>query len=130
MDRYHKSVAAQEVSAHAAQASTVEGITPVSKQIGGERRLGAAQAGGDQAIKFEGSSLTDKTPAQMGVAGGAEHNLPGMAGKPGELSTCCTLQGSAGRTLKTTDFKGNTSWIEEGMLVAAIDTDSLVLAGD
>lgn len=74
--------------------------------------------------------MTDKLPAQMGVAGGAEGDLPGMAGKPGEFDAGGALWLDTGRPLKTTDFKGNAGRVEEGMLVAAIDTDGLVLAGD
>lgn len=76
------------------------------------------------------TGAANKTPAQMGATGGAEGDLPGVAGKPGELGAGGIQSNRTGRGLKTADLKGNARRIEKGVLVVTVHGHSQILAGD
>jgi len=61
----------------------------------------------------------------MGMAGGAQGDLPAVAGKPGEVGGRVALGLRSGRLTEAADFEGDAGRVEKGVFVAAIDRDGL-----
>jgi len=69
-------------------------------------------------------------PSEMKVTVAAEHQLPAIPGKPGELVGRLAL-GRYSRCLsKALQFKNNSRRVEKGMVVSVIDPQSLLPVGD
>ena len=69
-------------------------------------------------------------PAEMGLAGGAEHDLPVIAWKPGEFAGRFAVRGNPGCLPKTADGKGDSSGIEESVFVPIVHLQCLIAVGD
>ncbi len=95
-----------------------------------KNRLSFQESGGDKAVEFMRSGGPHKSPAQMGLADGAEHDLPGVSRKPGEFRAHRAMAHCAGGRTEAADFKDNASGIEKGVQVPAIDQDALLRRGD
>ncbi len=83
--------------------------------------------GGDQAVK---RPAVGEQPAEVSVAGGAEGDLPAGTGKPGELRRRITLRNDTRRLAETANFEGDAGGVEKGMIVVAVDCDTLPRVGD
>jgi hypothetical protein len=85
------------------------------------------QPGADETKKGLGAG---EQPAEMGLAGGAEHNLPAKAGKPGEFAGRFAAGEDPGCLPKTADGKGDARWIKKSVFMAIVYLQGLMPVGD
>jgi len=74
--------------------------------------------GGDQPVK---RPIVGEPPAEVGLAGGTEGDLPAVTGKPGELRRRIALRNDTWRLAETADLEGDAGGIEKGVVVATVD---------
>ncbi len=82
---------------------------------------------GDQPVK---RPVVGEQPAEVGLAGVAEGDLPMVTGKPGELRRRIALRNDTRRLAETADLESNAGGVEKSVVVAAVDCDAPPLVGD
>ena len=71
-----------------------------------------------------------ETPSEMGVTGSTREQLPGVAGKPGELTRARTDRHAAARVGKAADLEGDAVRVGAHVIVAPIHLDARAIVGD
>ena len=88
---------------------------------------GLDEMGGDQPVK---RPIVGEPPAEVGLAGAAEGDLPAVTGKPGELRRRITLRNDTRRLAETANLEGDAGGVEKSVVVAVVDCDALPPVGD
>jgi hypothetical protein len=75
-------------------------------------------------------SVIGEQPSEMKVTVAAEHHLPAIPGKPGELDGRLAPGRYSRRLSEAFQFKNNSRRIEKGMLMSVVDPQRLLPVGD
>lgn len=85
------------------------------------------QPGGDEAKKELGAG---EQPAEMGLAGGAEYDLPATTREPGEFAGRFAAWEDTRCLPETAEYKGDSRWIEKSVFVPIVYLQHLIPVGD